>query len=139
MNKFECFLAEPLINTKQVKKFEDMYCIFFPNDFIECIIENNSGYFVQKKIKTKFENIRICNNFLNFYENDKISIFYVYKDVFFEREIDRLIPFAQDPFGNYFCFDFSDSSMSVVFWEHESSKKEYICNTFTEFINNLYK
>ncbi|MBU8907668.1 SMI1/KNR4 family protein [Desertibacillus haloalkaliphilus] len=35
----------------------------------------------------------------------------------------QLIAFANDDFGNYFCFDFKDEKeITIVFWEHENSE-----------------
>ena len=49
-----------------------------------------------------------------------------------------LVPFASDPFGNLFCFQFSGGSVSaVVFWDHEKNSTSRICKTFSEIIGLL--
>jgi cell wall assembly regulator SMI1 len=49
-----------------------------------------------------------------------------------------LVPFASDPFGNLFCFQFSGNSViAVVFWDHETNSTSRICNTFSELVGLL--
>lgn len=62
------------------------------------------------------------------------------------RLIEKVIPFAEDLFGNMICFDYrSNSQPLIVFWEHEKafSDKEsaitHICNNFAELLNMLYE
>lgn len=52
----------------------------------------------------------------------------------------KLVPFANDPFGNMICFDFNsrDSQfIPIVFWNHEFSRIELIAPSFSDFIANL--
>lgn len=62
------------------------------------------------------------------------------------RLIEKVIPFAEDLFGNMICFDYRNNSQPlIVFWEHEKafSDKEsaitHICNNFAELLNMLYE
>lgn len=62
------------------------------------------------------------------------------------RLIEKVIPFAEDLFGNMVCFDYRNNSQPlIVFWEHEKafSDKEsaitHICNNFAELLNMLYE
>ena len=51
----------------------------------------------------------------------------------------KLIPIAEDPFGNLFCYDFNDGRNKIVFWNHEDfNDKKFICNNFTEFMQMLH-
>ena len=48
----------------------------------------------------------------------------------------RYIPFANDPFGNFICFDRTNDH--IVFWNHETSEVEEVADSFSEFIDSLY-
>ena len=48
----------------------------------------------------------------------------------------NLIPFAVDPFGNYFCLN-ADSD-EVLYWEHESQETVSSGKKLNDFIDSLY-
>jgi len=137
MNELEWFLVNPLEGEAQIKKFEDIARINFPDDFVNCIKKNNAGYPLFKNFETLTGDNHICNNLLTFDEKKKVNIFNVYRNVFSIRETTPLVPFAEDPFGNYICFDFSESTAKIIFWHHETNKTEKVCDTFTEFLAKL--
>lgn len=47
-----------------------------------------------------------------------------------------LVPFAIDPFGNYFCYSNKDNK--VVFWDHETNGVSSTDKGLSEFLNSLY-
>ncbi|MBA4032647.1 MAG: hypothetical protein C0478_17405 [Planctomyces sp.] len=62
----------------------------------------------------------------------------------------NVVPFAADPSGNYFCFDFNhvgdSGEPSIVFWDHENEDHEQrdpwlavtcVCGSFDELITSL--
>ncbi|WP_420976236.1 SMI1/KNR4 family protein [Bacillus vallismortis] len=59
----------------------------------------------------------------------------------------KVIPIADDVFGNEICYGFRKgiSSPSIVFRDHEIAYENpdgalsYICDSFTELINKLYE
>lgn len=60
--------------------------------------------------------------------------------------VDKLvIAFGEDPFGNFWCFDYSDhdEQPSVVFWNHELAQTvsdynfDFVSNSFSEFLNKI--
>ena len=63
------------------------------------------------------------------------------------RMPDKVIPIADDVFGNEICFDFRKglSSPSIVFWYHEMAFEDPeralspVCDSFTELVNKLYE
>lgn len=61
-----------------------------------------------------------------------------------ERLPRGIVPFADDPFGNFICFDYRYGNRPVVvFWDHERAETEpdravsFICASFTELIGKL--
>ena len=137
MNKLEWVLVNPLEDDTQIKKFEKTADVIFPEDFVSCVVENNAGYASLKNLETVRGNNRVCNNLLTFDEKKKVNIFNVYISVFSARGNTKLVPFAEDPFGNYICFDFSKPTAKIVFWNHETNKTEDVCDTFAEFLTKL--
>ncbi|WP_052002357.1 SMI1/KNR4 family protein [Halalkalibacter wakoensis] len=52
----------------------------------------------------------------------------------------NVIPFANDPFGNYICFDYRSGKTTeptIVFWDHESRNTVYISGSFSHFLDEL--
>lgn len=52
---------------------------------------------------------------------------------------DELLPFASDPFGNYFCFHYRkpNTEPSISFWHHETQQGEFVADSFIEFLGKL--
>ncbi|MBO1580102.1 SMI1/KNR4 family protein [Bacillus sp. XF8] len=60
-----------------------------------------------------------------------------------QPEIEGIIPFARDPFGNLICFDYLADKLSptIVFWDHEEQGEaaiEIICHTFSELLDGVH-
>lgn len=132
------------VETTTISKVEYIFGIEFPRDYVECIIKNNGGYPKPNRFNLN-GNEEVFNNFLSFDEEDSINIINAYNDVK-DRLIEKVIPFAEDPFGNLLCFDYRNNEQPIiVFWEHEKAfnNKEnaisFICNTFSELLNMLHE
>lgn len=137
MSKLTWKVSRPLSDKHQIKKLEEILGVTMPDDYIECVMKNNAGYPSLKIFTTDVENEHVFNNLLTFDESKSVNIFNTYKSVLAASGNKELLPFAEDPFGNYICFDFSESSVKIVYWEHETQKTETVCTTFTEFLAKL--
>lgn len=137
MSELTWKIIRPLANQTPIKKLEDILGVTFPKDYVECVMKNNAGYPSLKVFKTSSGIEHIFNNLLTLDENKKVNIFTTFESLLAATGNKLLIPFAEDPFGNYICFDFSDSTVRIVFWEHETKKTDAISETFTEFLANL--
>lgn len=74
-------------------------------------------------------------------ENECDNIYEVLEDLQ-DRLGDQLIPFAEDGFGNLFCFDCS-ADKNIVFWDHEKNyddfkESTFVCFSFSSLIENLF-
>ncbi|MCD8509315.1 MAG: SMI1/KNR4 family protein [Bacillus sp. (in: Bacteria)] len=52
----------------------------------------------------------------------------------------RVFPFANDPFGNYICFDYRKGNYfepTVVLWDHEKKELKKISDSFAGFLDLL--
>ena len=137
MNELTWKVARPLTDEAPIRKLEELIGTNLPNDYVECVMKNNAGYPSLEIFKTSTGIERIFNNLLTFDESKKANIFQTYESLCVTTENRTLLPFAEDSFGNYICFDFSGSNMRVVFWEHETQRIEIISSTFTEFLTKL--
>jgi len=132
-------ITRPLAESAPVEKLEKITDITFPKDYVDCVMENNAGYPSLKVFRTNLGDERIINNLLTFDESKDVNIFNTYESLFAATGIKALIPIAEDPFGSYMCFDFSESTAKVVFWEHETNRIDAVSDTFTGFIDMLYE
>lgn len=129
---------------ENIKKVEENFDITFPEDFIDVVRNNNEGsprpncFYIN-------ENEETFNNLITFDLNSKYSILNVYDSIKI-RLVDRVFPFARDPFGNYLCFDYRNGdNPTVVFWEHETASIDKnaaikkVSDTFTELLDFLHE
>ena len=127
--------VSPLKRGSEVDVLELKYCYRIPDDLRECIERNNAGV-PSLTLFDMDKNRRIVfGGLLSYNEGDMDSI-YDYLRLF---EIEggkrlKMLPFALDPAGNFFCI----KDNKVVFYDHEVDKETVICNSFSELINKLH-
>ena len=137
MSELTWKVVRPLLDRAPIKKLEEVVGVAIPEDFIECVVRNNAGYPSHERFETAEGIEHICNNLLSFDEKKNVNIYNTYDSIIALTGNKLLLPFAEDPFGNYICFDFSGSDVKVVFWEHETKKIEVVSSTFNEFLAKL--
>ena len=126
-----------IISDEMVKSVESILEVNFPEDFLSIIKKYDGGYPSPDKI-TINGNTEIVNNLVSFMEDDLSFILVIYEETEYLKNT-KLIPIAQDPFGNLFCYDFKAGRSEIVFWDHEKfNDKEFVCNNFTEFMRMLH-
>ncbi|MGH1263377.1 SMI1/KNR4 family protein [Bacillus cereus] len=130
------------ITDNEIKKVEEYFNIKLPNDFIECVKENDGGYPQPKVFDISGQDESTFNDLLTLHMDDKYSIVQRYENIK-EWLVDLVYPFASDSFGNFLCFDYRNNpdSPTIVFWDHEEEDVEEaiypVCSTFTELLNSL--
>ncbi|SMO63818.1 SMI1/KNR4 family protein [Melghirimyces algeriensis] len=119
--------------------------IRFPQDFVLCVKKNNGGCPEPNVINIKGSG-EVFRQLLDFHHDQPMYIVEEAEDLQIEGLSERIIPFANDPFGNYFCFDYreSESNPAIVFYDHETDPDDdmaltYVCDTFTELIESLHE
>ena len=131
INFTSCLRALDAIEVKTLQKYTKYK---FPNKYINTIAECDYGcpqdqrviFFdnTLKKIDMKFLG-RFLSASQNNYETETIWEELSNPPEFFPEKI---IAFAVDPFGNYFCFDYRQDPKTdnppVVFWNHEGAGTE---------------
>ncbi|MGG1534172.1 MULTISPECIES: SMI1/KNR4 family protein [Brevibacillus] len=137
------FPKRPL-DTEEIKSIEQQLGIIFPKDYVDCVKQNNGG---QPDPDTFYVGDReaVFSSLIPLNQEESRNVLTV-KRKLAERLPEGVVPFADDPFGNYLCFDYRrNQEPKIGIWDHERgvSDKEkaltLICDTFTELVGMLTK
>ena len=121
---------------KQTKKenideVETLLKVSIPENLRKLILEANNGRPEQDTFDTENEQGKQFKKILSYNREDTENV-YSCISLF---EDSGLIPFADDPAGNFLCLD----KGKVIFWNHETSEKEFVSEDLNTFLNNLYE
>ena len=131
--KMEWNCEKKYISDETIANIESQLGISFPNDFIETIKRYDGGYPLKKNISIGGKG-EILNNLVSFDDEDESFILDIVNDTEFLAG-SGLVPIAEDPFGNLFCYEFENSQSKIVFWDHEENgDRTYICDTFAQLL-----
>lgn len=131
-----------IMNWKYVKKLEDISEVEqfefengceLPKALKECAINNNGGRPEYKVFDTDVTKGRMIKRLLTFHYGDVENVWDAYNIM--QKENCNLIPFANDPGGNYICFQ--KENFKIYLWLHETATSEYVAETFEEFLVKL--
>lgn len=129
---------ERIITDSMIETVEKKLQVKFPEDFLGIIKKYDGGYPEPDQITVNGREEAV-NNLVSFLEEDPCYIIDIFEETEFFSEM-NLIPVAEDGMGNLYCYDFADGKSKIVFWDAEiPTKKEFVCNTFTEFIEMLHE
>ncbi|MBJ7994131.1 SMI1/KNR4 family protein [Bacillus mycoides] len=136
------FMSKTPITDEEIQKVEQYFNIKLPNDFAECVKKYDGGYPHPKVFDVPGQDENVFSDLLTLHIEDRYSIVQNYEGIK-DRLVDKVYPFAIDPFGNLLCFDYRNNleAPTVVFWEHEEEEMEKaiypVCSSFTELLNSL--
>lgn len=160
MVRWSYIIREP--DLKVIKSVEQLLAVKFPDDYIQCILNNHGGQPEPSRFNFGDKDATSFGELLTFdtaHRNYILKIFNSIKEML----PDGVIPFANDPGGNYICFDYNEKGNNpvIVFLDHELSFTEddlteeeladkplneyqrlaitYVCNNFTELLSMLYE
>ena len=105
----------------------------FPKDLREFIEKNNAAS-PDKSIIMLNGCERVLDAVLSF--NDEETEATTFKSVFRAIGNKQLIPFAGDPFGNYFCYSLRNGK--IAYYHHEEQCVDETDYTLETFIDNLH-
>ncbi|NQX63648.1 SMI1/KNR4 family protein [Paenibacillus qinlingensis] len=148
------------VSSDEIKKLEEFLGVTFPDDYLECIRENNGAMPVPNFFEVNGREMSF-GALLSINEKDVENIRMVF-EALEERLPSEIIPFSIDAGGNFICFDYKNGTQSVpsiVFFDHEQgyaindldedqlARKplelwlrealEPVCNTFSELLSML--
>lgn len=144
MNNINWLFKKEEVTKEDIIKVEEKLDLKFPKSFNECVVNNNGAQPEKNIFDLNNEKGKIFGSLLDFDLNADENIVSIYKDLK-NRIPNKIVPFADDPSGNYICFDYrKKDEPEIVFWDHELAEENpkksisYIADNFEEFINKLY-
>ncbi len=124
--------VKPLKNPKAVDELRNEYGIKISKALETCIRENNGGKPRPKGITFRDGFESDVKLFLSYNRDDTETIYNVI-DFFIENYKGKLVPFATDSCGNYYC----EKDGNIVYWEQSGGVRP-VCRSFGEFLDSLY-
>lgn len=127
-----------VVTDDMIKKVEAELKIKFPRDFVAIIKQYDGGYPIPNVITVEGQE-EVLNNLVSFIEGDVSFILEIISDTeYFSAS--NLVPIAEDPFGNLFCYSFGEDTCEIVFWDHEEGvANKYVCDNFEELLAMLHE
>lgn len=126
-----------VVSDEDIQVIEEELQIVFPKDFVANIKKYDGGYPKPNKITVEGQE-EVLNNLVSFLEGDRSFILNIIRDIENFRDY-NLVPIAEDPFGNLFCYFFRENAYEIVFWNHEESSRKHVCDNFEELIAMLHE
>ena len=138
--------VQPLEDPHLIDEYEEFVGFRFPEDFRACALENNGGMPSLKEDGPSVGVMADCGEgldfccLLNFNKREDFednTIWWSLEEIDYPSRIaERYVHFAEDSFGNFYCFDKRDSS--IVLLEHEDGSVTRVAKTFTDMLNAFY-
>ncbi len=134
------------VTETDIVKLEGVVGIVLPDSYKEIVKSYDNGRPRPRCFDLKNREGVVFNSLLSFSIPGGDNIFEVYNRT--KSDIGkRVLPFADDPFGNLICFDYreTDNNPPIVFWDHEADSDageeslKFVANSFDEFLDMLYE
>lgn len=122
---------------------ENYYQVVFPKEYKEIVLQYNRAVPRPCCVYTNGKE-RVFARLLSINTDDKMNI-YNFSEIIDMNKERKMIAFGEDPFGNLWCFDYSDgnSQPCIVFWNHEMAhtisnyNPDFVSDSFQEFLNGF--
>ena len=125
--------VKPIEGNSVLNKLEEKLGVKFPKSYVDCVTSNNGG----RPPRNKVNDSLMMRSLVRIDESAEINVLNTL-DTLKDSLLPKIIPFADDSFGNYFCFDFSKSGEPlIVFWDHEEKRENAlspVADSFEKFI-----
>ncbi len=130
--------SKKLENIELINHYEKLYSLRFPIFFKDIIYFSNGGRPTKNIIRTLELNEHIFLSWLdlNYWKLENFN--YIVSEINNYYKEFFLFPFGIDPFGNYFCIKFINEEFTIVFFNHENKKIEFISDSLESFLSKLY-
>lgn len=121
----------------QVTAFESKYKITFPAEYKKLVATNNGSRPDKDIINLGATRGVVVFDALINWDTERPANIYFWME---SLQLNRIIPFGKDPFGNLFCFDYQGvKEPSIIFWDHETGNTFPLSSSWTEFTKALRK
>ncbi|WP_373231865.1 SMI1/KNR4 family protein [Cohnella sp.] len=119
--------------------------IEFPSDYVDVALKYHGGSPSLEIFQISGHGKAVFGYLLSYDPDSSNYILEVYNDIIDRLPDKKVIPFANDPFGNFICFDYRKDAdnPSIVFWEHEIAFDSsdlsllYVASSFSELLEML--
>jgi len=130
---------------EEIERVEVYLGLTLPADYLGVAVSNSGGYPSRDAFDFEHKKEAVFNRLLSLHPDRENSIVNVYNEIR-DRLVDGIVPFADDPFGNYLCFDYRGGEIpTIVYWDHEvaASTPEqavfYVSSSFSGLLAKLYE
>lgn len=130
------------IDEKMIEEFEKKCGYKYPDSFRKIALQFDGGMPEYSTFDTPTTTERVFDSLIPFAEDEDTETVWSYIDANAQKWLIegldwQYVPFADDPFGDFICFDRTNDH--VVFFDHETWQIEEIADSFTAFIDSLYE
>lgn len=129
----------PKIYIEDIKVVEEKYCIKFPLDYVQFVLNYNGGHFNDAYFYKGEENI-VLSEFFSFKEGfntveGMVEMFKINKQILPEF----LVPIGSDPATNILCFSTKESEFGAIYIYVDDSEFDirYVTHSFEYLYSNL--
>ena len=123
--------SKHLIDENAVENFEIQNKISIPLSLKSLIKECNGARPTSNTVE--FDNTTYRLGWLLSYNEEDVYAIYKVYDYFKSKYNKKLLPFATEESGDYYCVDLDDKA--VIYWSHEDEMIKMICDNISEFLS----
>lgn len=124
------------VSSVQLDEFEEQYQISFPDDYKTIVSKYNGGYPSATLLDLPTGREVVFDSLINWDQSRKANIYFWMNCL----GLSKTVPFGKDPFGNLFCFCFSNSSNPhIKYWDHETGEFHMISNNWKSFTESFHE
>lgn len=126
------------LDNSEINLIEHELSVKLPIDFVNLIRQYNGARPSLISFDLENEKEKVFDSLIDFSPNGNNNVIEVYKS-FKKNSLKKNIPFGEDGFGNYICFQYQNSeNPNIIFFNHETNEVKLIADSFKEFIDMLY-
>lgn len=120
------------VDEKVFEEFKKKYDIEVPDDLQKLVLEANAGNPEPNCVTDENGSERVLGAVLSYSDKVRTTVFKALKRI----PGKKYIPFAVDPFGNYFCENLLLGD--VVFYDHETDEFVKIADSLDEMLRSIH-
>lgn len=137
LDKFVWRFEKAPATDRVLEQIEKQFAITLPTTYKKLVKLHNGGRPHPNVVKSDEHTERVIKTFLTVHPT-KGGLRDVH-DWLNDQLPEKCIPFASDPFGNYFCFHYGKATEepSIIFWNHEQKRPEVLATSFQHFLEKF--
>lgn len=130
-------LAKKVETDMVFARIEKEYEVRIPFEICEFLKRNSRGIPKEKSFLINNKEY-LLSGFISVDEKDKTNLISVASRLMKEKDMESILPFATDGFGNYYGIKFDEGfPAEIVFYEAEKGRISFVCNKFKDIIQAL--